>query len=831
MHGLPGRSATLGLLALAALTATSRALAGASAPRPAAPPVALVEIDIASPAARAALVDLQLDVVALRPGLAARVLAWPGDAEAMQRAGLATRVLDADVGRSAARAAGAAPPAAAAAPTAVVPPFASGALAGFYNRAEIEQYLTDIAAADAAGIVSNAVQIGTSQQGRPIFAVRIADESQPDHSRPRVLFTALTHAREPGGMQAVIYFMNALLQGYGTDPDLTYLVDNREIWFVPCVNPDGYQINENTWIGSGSFGFWRKNARDNNADGTLGSNEGVDLNRNFGFQWAFDNSGSSPTSGTQTYRGPSAFSEPETQALRDFCNAHGFTTANNYHTAFEATLYPWSYSGSVSPDDAFFVRVADAMLRDAQYAYGIAEDLLYPVNGDANDWMYGEQTTKPKVYALTTEVGNHNDDFWPPAARIVPLSHRQLRSNIVLAYAAGTWVHADGATLVSDDGWLHPNGAAEVALTLRNDGAAASVGAVTVVATTDAPGITITDASTSFAPVGAAATAAPAGLDRLGLSADASVPAGTVVPLYLEIRDAGAFVFHDTTTVTVGQPIVVFDDPAANLANWTVAPAGTWGTQNIGGDLWFSDSPGGSYAGGTDRRLTLGAPLDLSGGAAAFLQFETEWWIEGGYDFARVEASTDGVTWIALAGRNTRAGHGMLGDYSGGTQPDGVPGYDMTQRFPITEVVDLSAYAGRNDVRLRFRLTSDFGAEYDGWHVDDVRVLVYPDDVTDAGPSAGPVDAIALAGASRNPFRDATTLRATFAGPTAFRAAVYAVDGRCVRVLAAGMAAAGTRDLVWDGRSADGRAVAAGTYLVRIESTAGNRSQRVVLLH
>jgi hypothetical protein len=825
-----GRRMALALVtSVAWLAAASPAVQGAAQPPPTAPTVALVEIDLESPAAERALASLGLDVIALRPGHSARILSWPGDEAALRRAGLAARILDADWGRTLAR--DAAPPTAAPHVAGSVPPFGSGSLAGFYNLAEVEQYLADVAAADVAGIVSGPVQIGTSRQGRPILALRVGAESQPDHSRPRVLFTALTHAREPGGMQVVLYFIDKLLAGYGSDPDLTYLVDHREIWFVPCVNPDGYVINENIWLMGGGFGLWRKNARDNNSDGMLQDGEGVDLNRNFGFQWGFDEQGSSSSSGSQTYRGPAAFSEPETQALRDFCVVHGFTTANNYHTFFEGTLYPWAYSGVPSPDDAFYVRLADAMLRDPHYAYGIAEELLYPVNGDSNDWMYGEQITKPKVYALTTEVGNQDDGFWPPAARILPLAHSQLRSNIVLAYGAGTWVHCDAATLVSSDGWLHPSGSAEIALTLRNDGVVATDGAVTVTATTTTPGITITDAVSTFVAMAAGATASPAGADRLAVSAGPGVAAGTVVPLHLQIRDAGAFVFHDTTTITVGQPAVVFDDPATNLANWTAAPAGTWGTQNIGGDLWFSDSPAGNYPGGTNRRLTLNAPLDLTGGVAAFMTFETRWWIEGGYDFARVEASTDGVTWTALAGRNTRPGHGTTGAYTGGTQTLGAPGYDMTQRFAITEVVDLSAYVGRNDVRLRLRLTSDNGAQYDGWHVDDVRVLVYPpEEATDAGPEARPEATITLAAASRNPFRDRTTLRATFARPTPFRAAVYAVDGRRVRVLATGMAAAGTRDLVWDGSSDDGRPVAAGTYLVRVESAAGHAVRQVVRL-
>src|SRR5258705_319958 len=123
-----------------------------------------------------------------------------------------------------------------------------------------------------------------------------------------VIVDALHHAREPESMQATIWTMLALLERYGTDPLSTYLVNEREIWFVPCVNPDGYVYNESTNPGGG--GLWRKNRRAN-----AGGTTGVDLNRNYAFQWGFDNSGSSPTPTDETYRGTAAASEPEVGAL------------------------------------------------------------------------------------------------------------------------------------------------------------------------------------------------------------------------------------------------------------------------------------------------------------------------------------------------------------------------------------------------------------------------------------------------------------------------------------------------------------------------------------
>jgi carboxypeptidase T len=790
--------------------------------------VALVQVALPSAAESERLLQLGLDIINVRPGVWAQILARPGDEETLRAAGFSLQVLAADYGRALAIRNGITAKPAPPRTTATVPPFGSGSLAGFYTLAEINAYLDSISTHDPNGIVSPVVQIGTSWQGRPLRAVRIANEAYPDHSRPRVLFTCMTHAREPGGMQNAIYFINKLLAGYGTDPVLTYLVDQREIWFVLCVNPDGYKYDEDYYFNNMSYGLHRKNARDNNSSGVFESaSDGVDLNRNYGYMWGYDNSGSSPTTTSDLYRGPSAFSEPETQAVRDFCILHGFRVAQNFHTYHEATLYGYAYNNTQTPDNAFFVRMCDEMVRDNHYVYGSVVEVLYAVNGDANDWMYGEQVAKPKAIAVTTEAGGENDGFWPSASRILPIAHQNYRSCIVQALAAGVFVHEDATALVSSDGWLHPHGDAQVALTLRNDGLDATSGNVTVTATTDAPGITITDPTSTFAPIASSGTATPAADDRIGIRAASSVTAGTIVPLYLEIRDAGAYVFRDTTRVTVGQPTTIFSDNASGgLTGWT--SVGGWGIQTVGGNPLFSDSPAGNYVNNANARLTLNTPLDLSGGLKAYLTFTTQWVMEIGFDFGRVEVSTNGgTTWTAVAGRMTRPGRGTTG-YPGGTQTLGAPGYDAAKRFMTPEVVDLSAYVGLSNVRLRFRLTADTGGNYDGWLIDDIKVQVYRTDITDVAADGHRGPAVTLAAASQNPFRNVTRLRATFATPTPFQTVVYAVDGRRVRMLGAGVAAAGTREFVWDGRDDAGAQAASGAYVVRLQSPAGDVTQRVV---
>jgi hypothetical protein len=315
------------------------------------------------------------------------------------------------------------------------------------------------------------------------------------------------------------------------------------------------------------------------------------------------------------------------------------------------------------------------------------------------------------------------------------------------------------------------------------------------------------------------------------LHADVTAVPGSRVPVYLQITDGAGYVGRDTLTFRIGSPVSAFVDSAsAGLGNWTAE--GTWGTETVDGDPAFSDSPGGPYGPYVDASLTLDQPLDLSGTVVhAALRYRARWDIEGGYDFARVEASIDsGGTWTALAGTGTRPGHGASLNYGGGTQPEGVPGYDGNQRFWTAEEVDLSLFAGQPDVRLRFRVTSDSGLQRDGWLLDDVRVLAWTLTApVAADPFAPPVSPLSVA-AFPNPV--GTRSRIVYSLPRAapVRVSVFDVAGREVRVLAQGREDAGDRDLVWDGRDATGRTVPAGTYFVRVNAEGESASSKLVVL-
>ncbi len=320
--------------------------------------------------------------------------------------------------------------------------FEFGSLNGYYTFNEVVAEL-DSMRLMYPNLVSEKQSIGQSFEGRDIWMVRISDNPDVDEGEPEILYTALHHAREPQSMATVMYFMYYLLEAYNdpAHPDhdwVVFLVNNRELYFVPVVNPDGYVYVEQVDL------YWRKNRR-NNGNGTYG----VDLNRNYGYQWGFDNVGSSPDPGSQTYRGTAPFSEPETQVMRDFCNAHNFQLALNYHSYSDLLIYPWGYINQLTPDADIFLALAIDMTQFNGYTYGNAPSLLYPVNGEANDWMYGEQTTKDKIFGMTPEVGSGSDGFWPPLNRIFPLAQENVYPNLVLAQGDGVIIQPNAPSHVS----------------------------------------------------------------------------------------------------------------------------------------------------------------------------------------------------------------------------------------------------------------------------------------------------------------------------------------------------------------------------------------------
>jgi carboxypeptidase T len=217
-------------------------------------------------------------------------------------------------------------------------------------------------------------------------------------------------------------------EGYGRDPALTNLVNTREIWVLPNINPDGGEYD----VATGVYQYWRKNRRPN-----PGGSIGVDLNRNYGYRWGGD--GSSGTPSDETYRGSAAFSEPETQVVRDFVLAHpDITAAISFHTYAELILYPYGYTYDDLPADMtpvdlmVFRKLAGDMAATNGYTPQQASD-LYTTSGDTVDWLYGER----HIFGFTFEMYPKGyPGFYPPGSVIDQETRRNDAAVIYLTSVA-----------------------------------------------------------------------------------------------------------------------------------------------------------------------------------------------------------------------------------------------------------------------------------------------------------------------------------------------------------------------------------------------------------
>jgi zinc carboxypeptidase/immune inhibitor InhA-like protein len=273
-------------------------------------------------------------------------------------------------------------------------------------------------AAKAKPHIARAVDIGRSLKGKPITAVRVTKgaRSYPLRGhRPAVVFQATQHAREWITPENVRRQLHYFLNNYGRNAEITKLVDTTDIWFIPVINVDGYDLTHNP-----EYRLWRKNLRDNDGDGQFTNLDGVDPNRNFSYHWGYDDEGSSPYPESETYRGRGPNSEPETKVQDAFYRALRPKYLVNYHSAAELLLYGVGWQTQTpSPDD----HVWEALLGDdANPAVpGYDPDLgaeLYTTNGDTDGHMtekYGILTTTPEMSTCQTVSASDPNDQWDPA--------------------------------------------------------------------------------------------------------------------------------------------------------------------------------------------------------------------------------------------------------------------------------------------------------------------------------------------------------------------------------------------------------------------------------
>lgn len=252
----------------------------------------------------------------------------------------------------------------------------------YHSYKELETDL--IALENSYPHLAKVFDIGNSLEKRNIYALKISDNVNLDEGEAEVFFVGCHHAREWISVEVPFLIGKYLVENYEKSTRIKELVDQSEIWIVPLLNPDGLEYSIHV------YRYWRKNRR-NNSDGTYG----VDLNRNYSYNWGYDDEGSSPHPSSGTYRGTSPFSEPETQVIRDFFAQRNLQAALSYHNYSQIILYPWSYTTEATNRDELLDEMASEMSRlmkdvnGSFYGYGQAGSYLYLSNGDTADWAFG----------------------------------------------------------------------------------------------------------------------------------------------------------------------------------------------------------------------------------------------------------------------------------------------------------------------------------------------------------------------------------------------------------------------------------------------------------
>jgi len=434
--------------------------------------------------------------------------------------------------------------------------------------------------------------IGKTFEKRDQWIVKVSANADVDENEPEIYMESLIHAREPGGMMSGMRCIEYLMENYGKKPVVTDLLDNREIWYLPVMNVDGYEYNRSIRPGGG--GMWRKNR----------NGSGIDLNRNFGYKWGYDNRGSSPSPGSGTYRGTGPFSEPAAKNVEKFIlsrSTKGMTMAWDIHSYGGLCMFPFSYANVQSPRHSAYVEMSAEMVKQNKYRAGIANTTLYPMNGAAVDWFEGSAG----LWGWLPELGR---SFWPATSRILALAEENLHMFLTAIKYAGPYLITQSLTvkdLGNPNGVVEPGEKIEVTVTVRNRGVltAANAQARLVTAT---PYARVEVGNASLGNIPRHTDANNSGNPLRALIPEYTAP-GTRLALEVHYTFNG-HTLREPLDIIVGTPRVVVNDTCES-ATWTRGVPGDDATTGIWtwGDPYLTTAFSNSYVVQTGNDHTPGS--------------------------------------------------------------------------------------------------------------------------------------------------------------------------------------------------------------------------------
>ena len=550
---------------------------------------------------------------------------------------------------------------------------------------------------------SSSPHIHETYEGRYLQWVKISDNPNVSEGEPQILYTALHHAREPASLQQLIYFMWYLLENYDSNDSIKQIIDNSELFFVPCVNPDGYIFNETIEPNGG--GMWRKNTRDSH---------GVDNNRNYSYidengNEVWNTSGTSSNPYGSTYAGDGPFSESENRAIRYFVESNNFKIALNNHTYGNLLLYPYGYDyNQTTEDDDIFQFISSALVSENNYDNIISAD-LYPAAGDSDDFMYGMLNTennqvREKIFAMTPEIGS---SFWPQASTIEDICKGMLHLNLTAAKMIGNYASLKDFTenFISSNTFsanfelqrlgIIDNGSFNIQIEPISSN---------IISTT--PEININSLN-----IGEIIN------ESFQIELNESTNPGEDV-IFKYILDNGSFSEEIIVKKIFGAPILLFEDESDNYSDyWTIDSSWSETFEEYNSpQTSITDSPYSNYSNNALETINLLNDINLSGYSYAEINFNAKWNIESGYDYVQIEISNDGgASWEPQCGKYTRKGVETQEDASDEPLYDGNQGEWVNESILLTDYID-------QEISIRFKLKSDGGLRRDGFYYDDFKI-------------------------------------------------------------------------------------------------------------
>lgn len=686
-----------------------------------------------------------------------------------------------------------------------------------------------------------------------IWGVKVTTNPDSLNDKPAVYYMGAHHAREPLSAEVPMDFLNLLLDNYQTDDEIAYLIDNTEIWFIPLVNPDGHKIVLNqvdVW--------WRKNIRDNNNNGSFDTfnyygygTDGVDLNRNYAFEWAPGGQFSAPT-----YPGPSPASEPEVQPMQQLMAEHHFVAGITYHTYSELVLYPFGYASNIyAPDVAALSDLAVTMaetipkLNSPGHYDPMPSWDLYPARGTTDDYAYGVHG----IFSYTFELGV---EFIPSPPHIQQISDDNMEAALILlrrVHNSTLTGHVTDSTTgepliaevfiegIDDTGvFRYPYLSNEhfgryyrLLLPGEHDVTFSAYGYVdsgphTVTITDEGQTLlsvaldpagegmisgTVTDFFTQTPIANALVEIIDAPLDPAYTDDEGSYLFDTVPYGVYQIKiTAEGFGMHIEEVIVSQEEnfcdIELFSpyytDAFDNLNYWQLS--GDWGLSEqyvYSGNYSLADSPAGNYQSNMNSYALFDQDIDLTTAFNASLSFYARYSLETAYDFCYLQVSDNSREWQTIATFN------------------GFSDWSLHQ-------YSLNDFLG-SEIAIRFHFTSDASVEEEGIYIDDFNVFVSSTELSVSQD-------IEIAPADRlhpnypNPFNTETTISFTIVADGTVKLDIYNILGQKIRTLINDEMPAGVHYVVWDGKNNHNQTVGSGVYFYRLERNDSSQVKKMILL-